>query len=55
MSTAARQHRNPNRANEAAEVLDDIRIAEAEIARGEGVEHEAAKAQVLAHLLRKDR
>lgn len=33
---------------ERAEVLEDIRVAEEQIARGEGVEHEEAKRQLLA-------
>ena len=37
---------------ERAEVLEDIRIAEEQIAAGEGVEHEEAKRQVLARLAR---
>ena len=37
---------------ERAEVLEDIRVAEEQIARGEGVEHEDAKQQVLARLRR---
>jgi antitoxin YefM len=35
---------------ERVEVLDDIRVAEEQIARGEGIEHEKAKAEVLARL-----
>jgi antitoxin YefM len=37
---------------EREEVLEDIRIAEAQIARGEGVEHDEAREQVLARLRR---
>lgn len=37
---------------ERVEVLEDIRIAEAQIARGEGVEHDEARQQVLARLRR---
>jgi antitoxin YefM len=37
---------------ERAEVLEDIRTAEEQLARGEGVEHEAAKQQTLARLRR---
>ena len=37
---------------ERAEVLEDIRIAEEQIARGEGIEHDEAKRQVLARLAR---
>ena len=37
---------------ERAEVLDDIRVAEEQVARGEVVEHEEAKRQVLARLRR---
>lgn len=37
---------------ERAEVLDDIRVAEEQIARGEGIEHEEARRQVLARLRR---
>lgn len=37
---------------ERAELLEDIQIAEEQLARGEGVEHEAAKQQVLARLRR---
>lgn len=37
---------------ERAEVLEDIRVAEEQIARGEGIEHEDAKQQVLARLRR---
>jgi hypothetical protein len=33
-------------------VLEDIRIAEAQIGRGEGVEHDAAREQVRNRLLR---
>lgn len=35
---------------ERAEVLEDIRTAEAQVARGEGVEHSEARRQVLARL-----
>lgn len=35
---------------ERAEVLEDIRVAEEQIARGEGIEHDEAKQQVLARL-----
>jgi antitoxin YefM len=35
---------------ERAEVLDDIRVAEEQVARGETVEHDEAKRQVLARL-----
>lgn len=35
---------------ERAEVLEDIHTAEEQLARGAGVEHEAAKEQVLARL-----
>ena len=37
---------------ERAELLEDISVAEAEIAAGEGVEHEQAKQQVLSRLRR---
>lgn len=37
---------------ERAEVLEDIRVAEEQIARGEGVEHDEAKRQVLARFRR---
>ncbi len=37
---------------ERAELLEDVRVAEEQLARGEGVEHEAAKQQVLARLRR---
>lgn len=37
---------------ERAEVLEDIRIAEEQIARGEGMEHDAAEQEVLARLRR---
>jgi prevent-host-death family protein len=37
---------------ERAEVLEDIRIAEEQVARGEGIEHDEAKRQVLARLRR---
>jgi prevent-host-death family protein len=37
---------------ERAEVLEDIRIAEEQIARGEGVEHDRARELVLARLRR---
>jgi antitoxin YefM len=37
---------------ERAEVLEDIRVAEEQIARGEGVEHDAAKEMILARLRR---
>jgi antitoxin YefM len=37
---------------ERAEVLEDVRVAEEQIARGEGIEHEEAKRQVLARLRR---
>jgi antitoxin YefM len=35
---------------ERAEVLEDVRLAEGQITRGEGVEHEEARRRVLAHL-----
>lgn len=35
---------------ERAELLEDIRVAEEQIARGEGVEHEEAKRQILSRL-----
>jgi antitoxin YefM len=35
---------------ERAEVLEDIHLAEEQIARGEGVEHDEAMRQALAHL-----
>ena len=35
---------------ERAEVLDDIRVAEEQVARGEALEHDDAKRQVLARL-----
>jgi hypothetical protein len=35
---------------ETAAVLDDIRIAEAQIARGESIDHDAAEQVVLARL-----
>jgi antitoxin YefM len=37
---------------ERAEVLEDIRVAEEQIARGEGVDHETAREMVLARLRR---
>lgn len=37
---------------ERAEVLEDIRVAEEQFARGEGIEHEEAKRRVLARLRR---
>lgn len=37
---------------ERAEVLEDIQAAEAQLARGEGVEHEVAKQRILARLRR---
>ena len=37
---------------ERAELLEDISVAEEEIAAGEGVEHEQAKQQVLSRLRR---
>jgi len=37
---------------ERAEVLEDIRVAEEQIARGEGIEHEEARRQVMARLRR---
>ena len=37
---------------ERAEVLEDIRVAEEQIARGEGVEHDRARELVLARLRR---
>lgn len=37
---------------ERTEVLEDIRIAEEQIARGEGMEHDAAEQEVLARLRR---
>lgn len=40
------------RLTERAEVLEDIRLAEEQVARGEGVEHNEAKRQVLARLRR---
>ncbi|HEX6373173.1 MAG TPA: hypothetical protein VF006_29890 [Longimicrobium sp.] len=33
-------------------VLEDVRIAEEQVARGEGVEHDVARAQVLSRLFR---
>jgi antitoxin YefM len=33
-----------------AELLDDVRTAEAQLARGEGVSHEEAKRQVLSRI-----
>jgi hypothetical protein len=38
--------------DEHAAVLGDIRVAEDQIARGEGVEHDLAKQQVLGRLRR---
>jgi prevent-host-death family protein len=35
---------------ERAELLDDVALAEEQLARGEGLEHEAAKAQILSRL-----
>jgi|GEM_PF-6848810 len=50
MRTAA-DAENPTEPNlEAARVLTDIRVAEDQIARGEGVAHDAAREQVLARL-----
>ena len=40
------------RLTERAEVLEDIRLAEEQVSRGEGVEHDEAKRQVLARLRR---
>jgi prevent-host-death family protein len=40
------------RLTERAEVLEDIRLAEEQVARGEGVEHDEAKRHVLARLRR---
>lgn len=37
---------------ERTEVLEDIRIAEEQIARGEGMEHDAAEQEILARLRR---
>jgi len=37
---------------ERAEVLDDIRMAEEQVARGEAIEHDEAMRQVLARLRR---
>jgi antitoxin YefM len=37
---------------ERAEVLEDIRIAEEQIARGEGIEHDVAEQQLLARFRR---
>lgn len=37
---------------ERAEVLEDIRVAEEQIARGEGIEHDAAEQQILARIRR---
>ena len=37
---------------ERAEVLEDVRIAEEQIARGEGVDHDTARELVLARLRR---
>jgi hypothetical protein len=34
-------------------VINDIRMAEKQIARGEGVEHDAARSQVLSRLQRR--
>jgi hypothetical protein len=36
--------------HEAAEMLNEIRVAEEQIARGEGIEHDEAKRRVLARL-----
>jgi hypothetical protein len=35
---------------ESAELLNDIRVAEEQIARGEGVEHDVARREILARL-----
>ena len=40
------------RLTERAEVLEDIRVAEDQFARGEGIDHDDAKRQVLARLRR---
>ncbi len=40
------------RLTERAEVLEDIRLAEEQVARGEGVEHDEARRRVLARLRR---
>lgn len=40
------------RLTERAEVLEDIRLAEQQVARGEAVEHDEARRQVLARLRR---
>jgi prevent-host-death family protein len=37
---------------ERAEVLEDIRVAEEQIARGEGIEHDEVKRQLLARFRR---
>lgn len=37
---------------ERAELLEDIAVAEAELARGEGVDHAAAKAEILDRMKR---
>lgn len=37
---------------ERIEMLEDIRVAEEQIARGEGIEHEEAKRQILARFKR---
>jgi antitoxin YefM len=37
---------------ERAEVLEDVRIAEEQVARGEGLDHEAAEQEILARLRR---
>lgn len=39
---------------ECAEVLDDIRVAEEQVARGEVLEHDEAQRQVFARLDRLD-
>ncbi|HEX8692839.1 MAG TPA: type II toxin-antitoxin system Phd/YefM family antitoxin [Longimicrobium sp.] len=37
---------------ERAELLEDVRVAEEQIARGEGIEHDEARQRVLARLRR---
>jgi len=37
---------------ERAELLEDIRVADEQIARGEGIPHEVAREQVMARLRR---
>lgn len=45
-------HQSDEDLAERADLLEDIRIAEDQIARGEGIPHEVAREQVMARLRR---